>query len=166
MRKFTSSTWGKFGKLRYLLQAYRVSRQKIIEFMQTKRLTGRSSKRPSLRVQKGVIELQDIHLDGVLENISATVPGGARLAIVGDNGAGKSTLMQVIARLVDPSKGKILIDGQDIGQSNLTSVRDAIGIVSPDLPLLRGTVRKNLLYRKPDAPAEEIERVKQLCKIE
>jgi ABC-type multidrug transport system fused ATPase/permease subunit len=163
---FLSNAFRDFGRVYEYLQAYRVSRQKIIEFMQTKRLLGRSSKRPSLQVEAGEIELQGIHLRGVLRNISATIPSGARLAIVGDNGAGKSTLLQVIARMVDPSKGKILIDGQDIGQCNLASVRNAIGIVSPDLPLLRGSVRKNLRYRMPDASPEEIERVKQLCQID
>lgn len=163
---FLSNAFRDFGRVYEYLQAYRVSRQKIIDFMQTKRLRGRSSKRPSLQVDKGIIELQDLNLRGVLKNISATIPSGARLAIVGDNGAGKSTLLQLIARMVDPSSGKILIDGQDIGQCNLSSVRNAIGIVSPDLPLLRGSVRKNLLYRKPDASPEEIDRVKQLCKVD
>ena len=163
---FLSNAFRDFGRVHEYLQAYRVSRQKIIEFMQTKRLLGRSSKLPSLQVQQGAIELQDLHLQGVLENISATVPGGARLAIVGDNGAGKSTLLQMIARLVDPTKGKILIDGQDIRQCNLASVRAAIGIVSPDLPLMKGSVRKNLRYRQPNAPPEEILRVQQLCEIE
>lgn len=163
---FLSNAFRDFGRIHEYLQAYRVSRQKIIEFMKTKRLLGRSSKRPSLEVHTGAIELQNIHLDGVLEDISASVSGGTRLAVVGDNGAGKSTLLQIIARLVDPSRGKILIDGQDIGQCNLASVREAIGIVSPDLPLLKGSIRKNLRYRQPDAPVEEIERVKQLCKIE
>ena len=163
---FLSNAFRDMGRVHEYLQTYRVSRQKIIEFMQTKRLRGRSPKRPSLQVEKGAIELQNIHLSGALKNISASIPGGTRLAIIGDNGAGKSTLLQLIARLVDPSKGKILIDGQNIGQCNLASVREAIGIVSPDLPLLKGSVRKNLRYRQPEAPEEEIERVKKLCKIE
>ncbi|MCF6267965.1 MAG: ABC transporter ATP-binding protein/permease [Desulfuromusa sp.] len=163
---FLSNAFRDMGRVHEYLQGYRVSRQKIIEFMQTKQLRGRSSKRPSLQIQKGTIELRNIHLRGALENISGIVPGGSRLAIVGDNGAGKSTLLQLIARLVDPSKGKILIDDQNIGQCNLSSVREAIGIVSPDLPLLKGSVRKNLCYRQPKAPKEEIERVKKLCKID
>ncbi|MGK2907844.1 MAG: ATP-binding cassette domain-containing protein, partial [Desulfuromonadales bacterium] len=62
-------------------------------------------------------------------------------------------------------RGKVLIDGQDIRACNMASVREAIGIVSPDLPLFRGSVRYNLCYRKPQASAEEIERVYQLCRI-
>ncbi len=163
---FLSNAFRDFGRVNEYRQAYRISQKKIIDFMKTKRLTGRSTKRPPLQVEKGTIELQDIGLKGVLENISGTIPGGARLAILGDNGAGKSTLLQVIARLVDPSKGKVLIDGQDIRECNLSSVRQAIGIVSPDLPLIRGSVRKNLRYRSPYAPEEEFERVKKLCQID
>ncbi len=163
---FLSNAFRDFGRVHEYLQAYRVSRLKILQFMQTRRLLGRSPTRPALLVTHGAIELHDLHLDGVLENISATVPGGTRLAIIGDNGAGKSTLLQLIARQVDPSKGRILIDNQDIGTCNLASVREAMGIVSPDLPLLKGSVRKNLRYRKPDASDQEFERVKQLCRIE
>lgn len=163
---FLSTAFNDLGRVHEYLQSYRVSKEKILQFMDTKRLRGRSSKRPALKVSTGEIELQNIHIRGVLENLSARIPGGARLAVIGDNGAGKSTLLQVIARLIDPDSGKILIDGQDIRECNMSSVREAIGIVSPDLPLLKGSVRYNLQYRKPDAPAEELIRVRQLCKID
>ena len=134
--------------------------------METTRLRGRSSKLPALHISDGTIELQKVSIRGVLRSISGTISGGSRLAITGDNGAGKSTLLQVIARLVDPDRGKVLIDGQDIRRCNLTSVREAIGIVSPDLPLLKGTVRYNLkevdatvrrLRREADGPPRPVE---------
>jgi len=163
---FLSNAFRDLGRTHEYLQDYRVSKKKILEFMETKPLRGRSSKLPDLKVTKGEIELQKVRLRNVLENISGIVPGGTRLAIVGDNGAGKSTLLQVIARLVDPDGGKVLIDGQDIRRCNLSSVRDAIGIVSPDLPLLKGSIHYNLTYRKPDASTDELERVLKLCKID
>lgn len=163
---FLSNAFRDLGRVHEHLQTYRVSRQKILEFMQTKPLRGRSSKLPSLQISKGDIELQRISLRGALKNLSGTIPGGSRLAIVGDNGAGKSTLLQVIARLVDPTRGKILIDGQDIRRCNLASVRQAISIVSPDLPLLKGSVRRNLSYRAPAAKREEVERIKKLCEVD
>ncbi len=163
---FLSNAFRDLGRVHEYLQAYRVSKKKIIEFMATKPLRGRSSKLPSLQVSKAEIELQGISLRGVLRQITGTIPGGSRLAIIGDNGAGKSTLLQVIARLVDPDRGKVLIDGQDIRRCNLTSVREAIGIVSPDLPLFKGSISYNLQYRKPDASDEELSRVRQLCKID
>jgi ABC-type multidrug transport system fused ATPase/permease subunit len=163
---FLSNAFRDLGRVHEYLQAYRVSKKKIIEFMDTTPLRGRSSKLPPLQVSKGEIELQGIMLNGVLGGISGTIPGGSRLAIIGDNGAGKSTLLQVIARLVDPDRGKVLIDGQDIRRCNLASVRESIGIVSPDLPLFKGSVRYNLQYRKPDASAEELSRVHKLCNID
>lgn len=162
---FLSTAFRDLGRVHEYFQDYRVSTEKILAFMETRRLRGRSSKRPSLQVSNGEIELQEISIRGVLNNLSATISGGTRLAIIGDNGAGKSTLLQVIARLVDPDHGKVLIDGQDIRTCNMASVREAIGIVSPDLPLFKGSIRYNLCYRKPEASAEEIERVYQLCKI-
>ncbi len=163
---FLSTAFRDLGRVHEYFQDYRVSTQKILEFMETRRLRGRSSRRPALQVSKGEIELQGVSVRGVLEDLSATISGGARLAIIGDNGAGKSTLLQVIARLVDPDRGKVLIDGQDIRACNMASVREAIGIVSPDLPLFKGSVRYNLCYRKPQASAEEVGRVCHLCKIE
>ncbi|MGK2905707.1 MAG: ABC transporter transmembrane domain-containing protein, partial [Desulfuromonadales bacterium] len=144
---FLSTAIRDLGRVHEYFQDYRVSTQKILEFMETRLLRGRSSKRPALHVTKGHIELQEISVRGVFKNLSATISGGARLAILGDNGSGKSTLLQVIARLVDPDRGKVLIDGQDIRACNMASVREAIGIVSPDLPLFRGSVRYNLCYR-------------------
>ena len=163
---FLSTAFNDLGRVHEYLQAFRVSKKKILEFMDTRQLRGRSSKLPSLHVSKGEIKLQNIRIHGVLKNLSGTIPGGAHLALTGDNGAGKSTLLQVIARLVDPDRGKVLIDGQDIRRCNLASVREAIAIVSPDLPLLKGSVRYNLRYRKPDASSEELKRVHRLCKID
>jgi len=163
---FLSTAFRDLGRVHEYLQAYRVSKKKILEFMETRQLRGRSAKLPDLTINKGEIDIQRIRIKGVLRNVTGIIPGGIRLAMIGDNGAGKSTLLQVIARLIDPDRGKVLIDGQDIRRCNLASVRDAIGIVSPDLPLLKGSIRYNLLYRKPDAPKEEIDRVRQLCKID
>ena len=163
---FLSNAFRDLGRVHEYLQASRVSKTKIIEFMDTTPLRGRSSKLPPLQVSKGEIELQDIRLRDVLQNINGTIPGGSKLAIIGDNGAGKSTLLQVIARLVDPDRGKVFIDAQDIRRCNLSSVREAIAIVSPDLPLFKGSVRYNLRYRKPDASEEELARVRKLCQID
>jgi ABC-type bacteriocin/lantibiotic exporter with double-glycine peptidase domain len=88
------------------------------------------------------------------------------IALVGPNGAGKSTLLSLAARLIDPDKGRILLDGQNIAKCSLSSTRRAIGMMSPDLPLLRGKIDKNLRYRWPEAPDEEVKRVKTLCEID
>lgn len=163
---FLSNAFRDLGRVHEYRQTYRVSKEKILEFMQTKPLRGRSSKLPSLQVGKGKIELQHVSLRGALQDLTGTIPGGSKLAIIGDNGAGKSTLLQAIARLVDLSAGKILIDGQDIRRCNVASVRQAISIVSPDLPLMKGSVRYNLRYRAPDSSTEDLSRVMKLCEID
>jgi len=163
---FLSNAFRDMGRVHEYLQSYRVSREKIIEFMQTKPLKGRSSRLPALQIEQGSIELQEISVRGALRRVSGAIKGGTRLAIIGDNGAGKSTLLQAVARLVDLDRGKILIDGQDIRRCNLSSIRQAISIVSPDLPLLKGSVRYNLKYRCPDASEAELEEVKKLCEID
>lgn len=163
---FLSNAFRDLGRVHEYLQSYRVSKQKIVEFMRTKALRARSSGRPDLQINVGEIELQNVSLKGSLRRLSATIPGGSKLAVIGDNGAGKSSLLQVIARLIDPTSGKVLIDGQNIGTCSLSSVRQAIGIVSPDLPLLKGSIRYNLQYRAPGANEEERQRVRDLCEID
>jgi ABC-type multidrug transport system fused ATPase/permease subunit len=88
------------------------------------------------------------------------------VALVGPHGAGKSTLLALAARLLDPHAGKILFDGQDLAVHSLESVRRTVGMVSPDMPLLRGTIDKNIRYRWRDAPEAEVARVVALCGVD
>jgi ABC-type multidrug transport system fused ATPase/permease subunit len=88
-----------------------------------------------------------------------TAEPGQLVAVVGPNGAGKSTLLNLVARLVEPGSGEIRVDGQDLLATTPRSTFRKIGIVSPDLPLMRGTVRRNLLYSRPDADSAELARV-------
>lgn len=162
---FLSTGFRDLGRVHEYLQSYLVSRQKIGEFLDTTPLKGLSSELPDLKATAGALEFRNIRLRGALKRINASVPAGARVALIGPNGSGKSTLMQVVARLVDPDGGQVLFDGQNVRRCNLASVRQAIGIISPDLPLLRGSVGYNLRYRWPKAPAEEIQRVIRLCQM-
>ncbi|ORJ62177.1 ABC transporter ATP-binding protein [Geothermobacter hydrogeniphilus] len=163
---FLSSAFRDLGRVNEYHQSARVSTEKILSFMRTRTLKGRSSRLPPLRLEAGRIELRDLVLGDYLRGISAVAEGGSRVALVGDNGAGKSTLLHVVARLIDPDSGTVLIDGQDIARCLLSSVRQVFGLISPDLPLMRGSVRYNLRYRCPDAPAEEVARVSRLCGLD
>ncbi|MBC2745298.1 MAG: ABC transporter ATP-binding protein [Desulfosarcina sp.] len=146
-------------------QESRVSAKKLIDFLQTPSLVLNRPGAPDLKPGPGRLEFKDVSFGKVIKNVTVTAQANRMVVIVGPNGAGKSTLLSMAARLIDPEKGKILLDGQDITTHSLKSVRGAISMVSPDLPLLRGTVKKNLLYRWPQAPAEEIESVWELCGI-
>lgn len=163
---FLSNAFRGLGRVHEYRQSAQVSERKILEFLQTRTLRGRSATLPPLEVKAGTVQFEGIGLNGCLRGITATAPGGCRVALVGPNGAGKSTLLQIAARQIDPSSGRVLIDGQDLVECNLQSVRSVIGIISPDLPLLRGSVRYNLSYRWPCATATEIERVSKLCHLD
>lgn len=99
----------------------------------------------------------------VLENINFSVDVGENIALVGPSGAGKTTISKLIPRFYDISKGAIKIDGVDIKDLTLDSLRDNIGIVQQDVYLFSGTVKENIRYGKDDASDEEIERAAALA---
>ncbi len=90
----------------------------------------------------------------VLNDVSFTAHKGMVVALVGHTGAGKSTVMSLLQRLWDPTEGRITIDGQDIRQVTLESLRRAIGVVVQESMLFNRSIRDNLLVGKPDATQE------------
>ncbi|GGW87947.1 ABC transporter [Streptomyces malachitofuscus] len=93
-----------------------------------------------------------------LDDVTFTLPATGVTAIVGPSGAGKSTLFQLIERFHDPDAGQIRIMGEDVSRLPLAELRSRIGLVEQDSPLMRGTVRENLVYARPGATAEQITR--------
>ncbi|MET1043261.1 MAG: ABC transporter ATP-binding protein [Microbacteriaceae bacterium] len=136
-----------------------VSQQKILEFLQSSSRELNDPDDDRLRVRRGEIELRDVGVEGALSGVTVDIPGGQFVAVTGRGGAGKSTLLGLLARTIEPDAGSIAIDGQPLEETSLHSSARWIGAVGPDLPLTRGTVRRNLTYAMPDAPAEELERV-------
>ena len=92
----------------------------------------------------------------MLHHVSLDIKAGERLALVGPSGGGKTTLCNLIPRFYDVTSGHIYIDGQDIQQVTLKSLREDIGIVQQDVYLFSGSVADNIAYGKPDATREEI----------
>ena len=92
----------------------------------------------------------------VLTDISFNIKAGETIAFVGPSGAGKTTLSALLPRFYDVTKGKIEIDGQDIRDLTLSSLRENIGTVQQDVFLFAGTLRENVAYGKPDASDEEV----------
>ncbi len=92
-----------------------------------------------------------------LEDVTLTVLPGSRVAFVGRSGAGKSTVFNLLPRLYDPTSGRIVLDGLDIRELTLASLRDQIAVVSQDSVLLTGTVAENIGFGRRDATRAEIE---------
>jgi subfamily B ATP-binding cassette protein MsbA len=93
----------------------------------------------------------------ILKGINLEVKRSQILAIVGPSGAGKTTLLDLIPRFYDPRKGRILIDGRDIKEASLKSLRQLIGIVTQETILFNDTIKANIAYGKPEASQKEIE---------
>lgn len=115
-----------------------------------------------LKNVKGKIEFQNVSFkyndgaEGVLKNINLTVPAGAYMALVGSSGTGKTTLCSLIPRFYDVTEGTIRIDGKDIRDVTLSSLRNHIGMVQQDVYLFAGTIFENIAYGKPGAGREEV----------
>ena len=92
----------------------------------------------------------------IFQDMSFEIPQGTNVAIVGPSGGGKSTIASLILRFYTPSEGRILIDGKDISEMNVKSLRRKIGIVSQEPVLFSGTIAENIAYGKPNATRNEI----------
>lgn len=94
--------------------------------------------------------------NAVLNQVDFTVEAGKTIALVGPSGGGKTTICSLLPRFYDVTAGMILIDGQDVRDVTLSSLRNAIGIVQQDVYLFAGSIRDNIAYGRPDATAAEI----------
>jgi len=93
----------------------------------------------------------------ILKGINLEIEYGQMLAIVGPSGSGKSTLVDLIPRFYDPQNGRVLIDGVDIRQFSLKSLRNQVGIVNQETMLFNDSIRANIAYGRPEASFNEIE---------
>jgi subfamily B ATP-binding cassette protein MsbA len=94
----------------------------------------------------------------VLRDVDLAVPAGSVVALVGPSGAGKSTLVDLLARFQEPTSGRVTIDGVDIRDFALASLRARIGFVAQETVLFHDTVRANIAYGMPDASLADVER--------
>lgn len=116
----------------------------------------------SLEHVTGDIQYKDVSFqytdkEQVLRHLNIQIPAGKTCALVGPSGGGKTTICSLLPRFYDVTGGSVLVDGHDVRQLKLKSLREAIGIVQQDVYIFAGTVRENIAYGKKDATQQEIE---------
>jgi len=125
---------------------------------------------PEIRDKKGALPIDQIigkvtfenvsfgYEDGqvVLDNVSFNIKPGESIALVGETGAGKTTIVNLISRFYDPTGGRVLIDGKDIRDHTVESIRSQMGIMMQDTFLFSTSVMENIRYGRPDASDEEV----------
>ncbi len=124
---------------------------------------------PRKSTNSTAIEFQNVHFhyapdegeesDDIIKGIDIKIARGARVALVGPSGAGKSTIFSLIERFYEPTEGRILLDGQPVTEFSRESLRQQLGYVEQDAPVLAGSLKDNLLLGKADATDEELESV-------
>jgi ABC-type multidrug transport system fused ATPase/permease subunit len=123
-----------------------------------------------IKIEKGKLELENVTFGyvkdrPVLNNITFTVQPGEKIAVLGATGSGKSSLIYLVPRFYDIQAGCIRIDGTDIRQFKLDSLRRQIGMVLQDVFLFSGTIRENIAFGKTDASMDEIVQAAKAARI-
>ncbi len=150
------------GSLSTKVQEGLAAVERIYELIDEKpAIVDRPDARP-LSTQTGSIRFDNVsfsygaHDNEALSGVTLDVAGGTTVALVGRSGAGKSTLINLVPRLFDVTGGRITIDGQDVRDVTLASLRDSISVVSQDVTLFDDTIRANIALGKLDATEAEI----------
>jgi len=144
------------ANLNNILQSGNAATQRFFELIDNNPDVKDIQNAKNLEVKKGNIEFKNVSFayddtNKALNNVSFSVPAGKMVALVGHSGSGKSTIMSLLLRFYNKSKGKIMVDGQEVTTVTQQSLRDTMAYVSQDVFLFNDTIKQNILYSNLDA---------------
>jgi len=154
------------------LQEAQISVERLAQTLAEEPESPRDEELPEVDVREGLVSVEGVSFsypDGTqaLDEVSLTARRGELVALVGPNGAGKSTLLELLPRFRQPTNGRIMIDGQDIADVSLESLRSKIGFVTQDTPLFEGTIVQNVTYGvRGETSEEQIQQASRLAGVD
>src|SRR5256712_2941345 len=147
-------------KINNEVQQAMAAAQRVFQLMDLPNRIHEKPAAPDLPPFRDRIEFRGVHFAygqaPVLRGVDLVVPAGTVVALVGSSGAGKSTLVNLLPRFYDVNKGAVLIDGRDVREVSLASLRAQIGIVTQEVILFDDTVRNNIAYGRADVPLDRV----------
>ncbi|WP_137744337.1 ABC transporter ATP-binding protein [Robertmurraya siralis] len=148
------------------LQSTAAASERVFEFLREEELADESDKKEKLKTAKGDVEFRNVRFGYsedkiVINNFTATIKAGQKVAIVGPTGAGKTTLVNLLMRFYEVNDGEILIDGVPISKLTRDNIHNLFCMVLQDTWLFEGTIRENIKYSKDYVTDEQVE---EACK--
>jgi ATP-binding cassette subfamily B multidrug efflux pump len=153
---------GQLGFIINLMSQASASAQRMFEILDTKNEIQDKPGAVELARVSGAVEFDSVTFryfrggDAVLNGVSFTAQPGQTVALLGATGSGKTTIINLLPRFYDVTEGRVLVDGHDVRDVGVESLRANIGIVLQETTLFGGTIRENIAYGRPDASAAEI----------
>ncbi|RDI47631.1 ABC transporter ATP-binding protein [Falsibacillus pallidus] len=137
------------------------SSERIFEFLDEKPIVSEKTSAVDIDEMKGRIEFENVEFSyddkrKALKGINLEMKAGETVALVGHTGSGKTTIANLISRFYDPTSGSVKIDGHDLRDVSLRSVREKISVVLQDTFIFSGTIKENIKFGRPDASDEEV----------
>lgn len=140
----------------------KASGERLLEILEAKELIKDDHNAVVLKNGKGTIEFKNVNLqytkddEKALDNVSFKVQSGKTIGLIGATGSGKTSVTQLLTRFYEPTSGEVLINGRDVRNYSLDSLRKNIGFVLQESFLFSSTIRANIAYGRPDVPIETI----------